>query len=104
LNAEPVFHGRVDGNYLTSGLNGSVGSLRAGGEFFGQDRMTVLAGRLPEPWSATEIVLTPGIAGNFGARVGGRVAYAFRRLDAAGQPTRKLFMRDLQQLPVVKRS
>ncbi|MDX6334657.1 MAG: putative transport system permease protein [Streptosporangiaceae bacterium] len=93
LNAEPVFHGRVDDSYLTNGLNGSVGSLRAGGEFFGQDRMTVLAGQLPPPGSATEIVLTPGIARRFGARVGGRVSYALRRMDAAGQPAGKMVVR-----------
>src|SRR5262249_33567406 len=71
---------------LTSGLDGSLGSPRAGGEFFAQDRMTVLAGRLPTPGSASEIVLTPGLARKFGTGVGGGGRYAVRRAGAAGAP------------------
>lgn len=93
LNAEPVFRGRADDSYLTSGLYGSFGSLRAGGEFFAQDRVTVLAGRLPAPGSASEIVLPPGLARKFGTWVGGKVSYAFRRTDATGQPAGKQFTR-----------
>ena len=93
MNSEPIFHGRIDDAYLSNGLDGSFGSQRAGGEFFRQDRMTVLAGRLPSPGSTSEIVLTPGIARKFGARVGGKVSYAFLRTDAAGRPTGKRFIR-----------
>jgi hypothetical protein len=91
INSEPIFHGRADDAYLTNGLDGSFATQRAGGEFFGQDRLTVLAGRLPPLGSTSEIVLTPGIARKFGTRVGGKVSYAFRRTDAAGQPTGKPF-------------
>jgi hypothetical protein len=93
MNSEPVFHGRIDDGYLTSGLNGSLASRRTGGEFFQQDRMTVLSGRLPPLGSTSEIVLTPGIARKFGTGVGGKVSYAFRRADAAGRPTGKRFIR-----------
>lgn len=55
--------------------------------------MTVLAGRLPPLGSTSEIVLTPGIARKFGTSVGGKVSYAFRATDAAGQPTGKRFIR-----------
>jgi len=93
MNSEPIFHGHIDDAYFTNGLDGSFGSQRAGGEFFRQDRMTVLAGRLPPLGSTSEIVLTPGIARKFGATVGGKVSYAFRPTDAAGQPTGKRFIR-----------
>jgi hypothetical protein len=45
MNGEPIFHGHIDDAYSTNGLDGSFGSQHAGGEFFRQDRMTVLAGR-----------------------------------------------------------
>jgi hypothetical protein len=93
MNSEPIFHGHIDDAYLSNGLDGSFGSQRAGGEYFRQDRMTVLAGRLPAPGSTSEIVLTPGMAQKFGAGVGGKVSYAFRPTDAAGQPTGKRFIR-----------
>src|SRR5215469_1814538 len=93
MNSEPIFHGRIDDAYLSNGLDGSFGDQRAGGEFFRQDRMTVLAGRLPSPGSTSEIVLTPGIARKFGAGVGGKISYAFLRTDAAGRPTGKRFIR-----------
>lgn len=93
MNSEPIFHGHIDDAYLSNGLDGSFGSQRAGGEYFRQDRMTVLAGRLPAPGSTSEIVLTPGMAQKFGAAVGGKVSYAFSPTDAAGQPTGKRFIR-----------
>src|SRR5215472_2888094 len=93
MNSEPIFHGHIDDAFFTNGLDGSFGSQRAGGEYFRQDRMTVLAGRLPSPGSTSEIVLTPGIARKFGTTVGGKVSYAFRPTDAAGRPTGKRFIR-----------
>ena len=39
LNCSPVVHGRVENSYLTNSANGSLD-----GEYFSQDRMTVLAG------------------------------------------------------------
>ncbi len=79
LNARPVIHGRVDRSATAPPLNGSLD-----GEYFRQDRMTVLAGRLPPRSSRTEIVLTPGVARVFGTGVGGRVSYAFQRFGAGG--------------------
>ncbi len=76
LAAEPVVHGRVDDFFLTSGLAGSLD-----GEYFRQDRVTVLAGRLPRPGATGEIVLTPRLASLFGTGVGGRVTYQFARMN-----------------------
>ena len=42
LNGLPVVHGKVDDNFLDNSVNGSLD-----GEYFSQDRATVLAGQLP---------------------------------------------------------
>lgn len=46
LNGAPVIDGRIDNSFLTNSLDG---------EYFSQDRMTVLAGQLPrqESWRST---------------------------------------------------
>ena len=67
LAGDPVVHGRVDDSFLADGLLGSLD-----GEFFRQDRMTVLAGRLPRTSARGEIALTPGLARLLGTGVGGR--------------------------------
>jgi hypothetical protein len=88
LNGLPVVHGRVDDSFLTNSVNGSLD-----GEYFSQDRATVLAGRLPPPGSTSAVVLTPGVAKTFRTGVGGTVSYRFRPLDARGQPTGRSFTR-----------
>jgi putative ABC transport system permease protein len=88
LNGLPVVHGRIDHSFLTNSLNGSLD-----GEYLSQDRMTVLAGRLPRLGSTTEIVLTPLIAWLFGTGVGGTVEYVYQPLGADGQPTGRQFTR-----------
>ena len=42
LNGLPVVHGKVDDNFLDNSVNGSLD-----GEYFSQDRATVLSGQLP---------------------------------------------------------
>ncbi len=79
LTGKPVIHGRVDLPFTAPPLDGSLD-----GEYFRQDRMTVLAGRLPAQSSSTEIVLTPRVARHFGTGVGGRVTYAFQRFGRRG--------------------
>jgi hypothetical protein len=76
LAGEPVVHGRVDDSFLVSGLAGSLG-----GEYFRQDRVTVVAGRLPSVKATGEIVLTPQLAKILRTWVGGRVTYQFTRLN-----------------------
>jgi hypothetical protein len=76
LAAEPVVHGRVDDSFQADSLAGSLD-----GEYFRQDRVTVVAGRLPSLDATSEIVLTPQLARLFGTRVGGRVTYQFTRMN-----------------------
>lgn len=70
LDAEPPVHGKVNSAFLTNALQGSVN-----GDFFTQDAMTVLKGRLPRLNSTNEIALTAGVAKLFGVGVGGQVRY-----------------------------
>jgi hypothetical protein len=86
--AFPVVHGRLDHSFLTDGINASLD-----GEWFTQDRMTVLAGRLPRLDSTNEIVLTPLTAKMFGTRVGGHVTYAYHRVNEEGLPVGRQFTR-----------
>jgi hypothetical protein len=74
LNANPVVNGEVNDAWLTNGLTGSLD-----GDGFRQDRLTVLAGRLPRPGATGEIALTAGQARFFHTGVGGHVTYAFYR-------------------------
>jgi hypothetical protein len=53
----------------------------------------VVAGRLPEQASTSQIVLTPLVARMFETRVGGRVTYAFQPVDANGNPEGRVFTR-----------
>ncbi len=84
----PLVHGHVDHAFLTNTVNGSLD-----GEYFRQDRLTVLAGKLPPENSATDVVVTPAIAKMFGTGVGGRVSYVFQPLGLAGRPDGKPFTR-----------
>jgi hypothetical protein len=74
LGANPVVNGKVNDAFLTNGLSGSLD-----GDGFRQDRMTVLAGRLPRPGATDEIALTPGLARLFHTGVGGHVTYELYR-------------------------
>ena len=84
LSAAAVIHGRIDHSFTAPGINGSLN-----GEYFRQDRMTVLAGRLPPLSATSQIVVTPAVARAFGVGVGGQVTYAFQRLSSAEQPVGK---------------
>jgi FtsX-like permease family len=76
LAAYPVVHGRVDDSFTTDALAGSLD-----GEYFKQDRVTVVSGKLPRMGATDEIALTPGLARLFGVGVGGRVTYQFTKLN-----------------------
>jgi hypothetical protein len=81
LAASPVPHGHIDSSFSASALAGTYAASHLSAVYFGQDRMSVLAGRLPSRTATEQIALTPGIARRFGARVGSRVTYQFYRLD-----------------------
>jgi hypothetical protein len=80
LAGYPVIHGRADDSFLGGNLVGSYN-----GDFFRQDRMTVLAGRLPRLDSASEIALNSAMAQRFGVGVGGKVTWQFDRLLPSGR-------------------
>ncbi len=85
LSALPVVHGHPDDAFLTNDLTGSVD-----GEYFRQDRVVPVAGKLPSPGSATDIVLAPRIARLFGVGVGGRVTYDFLSHGPGGTTRQRL--------------
>ena len=97
LSAAAVIHGRIDRAFTAPGINGSLD-----GEYFRQDRMTVLAGRLPPLSATSQIVVTPAVARAFGAGVGGQVSYAFQRLSSAELPVGKPFYRVYRVAAIVQ--
>jgi hypothetical protein len=86
MNADPVIRGKVSDSFLTSGLTGALD-----GEFYRQDKVTVLAGKLPSPGSTTQIMLTQSMANAFqqegqtSFRVGDRMTWQFFRQLPSGQ-------------------
>jgi hypothetical protein len=83
LNATPVIDGKPDHSFLTAAVAGSLD-----GEYFRQDKVTVLAGHLPPAGATDQVVLTPGLARDFGVGVGGHVTWEFARgMFKNGVPT-----------------
>jgi ABC-type lipoprotein release transport system permease subunit len=80
LNANPVIGGRVDDSFLDNNLVGSFN-----GDYFRQDRMTVLAGRLPRLGSTSEIALNQAMARRFRVGVGEKVTWQFSRMAPSGK-------------------
>ncbi len=74
LNGQPVIDGRIDDSFLTDGIAGSLD-----GEFYRQDKLTVLAGRLPPPTATGDVVLTPSLASAFHLTVGDHMTWEFYR-------------------------
>jgi hypothetical protein len=97
LNGYPVVNGKVDYSYLTASVNGSLD-----GEYFRQDRASVLAGALPSPDSTTTVVLTPVSARTLGVGVGGTVQYRFYRRGPEGQPLGKPLNRSFRVAAIVE--
>ena len=97
LNGYPLVRGRVVYSFLTGSVNGSLD-----GEFFRQDRLTVVAGLLPEQASTSQIVLTPLVARMFRIGVGGRVTYPFRPVGASGNPMGRVFTRSYRVAAVAE--
>jgi hypothetical protein len=79
LSAAPVINGRVDRSANVPPLNGSLD-----GEYWTQDRMTVLAGRLPPASATSQIVIAASAVKLLHARLGGQVTYAFVRFGERG--------------------
>src|SRR5690349_2077857 len=97
LSGVPLAHGKPVNSFLVNSLNGSLD-----GEYFSQDRATVLAGRLPPQGSTSTVVLTPAVAKAFGTGVGGRVSYRFQPVDAQQQPAGQPFIRSFRVAAIVE--
>jgi len=91
LSGVPLRHGKPVNSFLVNGLNGSLD-----GEYFGQDRATVLAGRLAPQGSTSTVVLTPAVAKALGTGVGGTVSYSFQPVDPQRRPAGKRFTRSFR--------
>jgi FtsX-like permease family len=81
VGADPVIRGKVDYSFLTNALTGSLD-----GEFYRQDKVTVLAGKLPPPSATGDIMLTQSEADAFRAqgarfRVGDRMTWQLYRQE-----------------------
>jgi hypothetical protein len=79
LDAAPVIKGKIDPAFRTAAIAGSLD-----GEFYRQDKLTVLAGKLPPASSTSEVILTPQLAARFGLTVGDRMTWQFYRMTAQG--------------------
>jgi hypothetical protein len=79
LNAYPIVGGKLRPSFLTNGLNASLDGL-----YFRQDKMTVVAGRLPQLSATRQIVITPQIAKQFHVGVGGTLTYLFKSATSGG--------------------
>ncbi|HEY7143596.1 MAG TPA: FtsX-like permease family protein, partial [Streptosporangiaceae bacterium] len=97
LSGVPLAHGKPVNSFLVNGLNGSLD-----GEYFSQDRATVLAGRLPPPESTGTVVLTPAVAKAFGTGVGGTVSYSFQPVGPEQQPAGQPFTRSFRVAAIVE--
>ena len=81
LNAEPVINGQVYSSFRTDGLAGSLD-----GEYFREDRLTVLAGRLPRLDATNEMAITQPMAQAFHLHPGDHMTWQFTRNELV-QPT-----------------
>jgi heme exporter protein D len=84
LNADPVIDGKIDPSFQTDAIAASLG-----GEYFRQDKMTVLAGKLPALDSTDEIAVTEPMARAFGLHPGSHMTWQFYRgkIGPDGLPT-----------------
>jgi hypothetical protein len=86
VDAFPVIRGKVDVSFLTDAISGSLG-----GEYYRQDKVTVLAGKLPPPSATDDIMLTQSEADAFRRQykiqfhVGDRMTWQFARETTTGR-------------------
>jgi cell division protein FtsX len=82
LAAAPLIDGRPRWSFLLASMNGTLNR-----EWYQQDKLTVLAGRLAPADSTGDVMITPGIERLLGVHVGGTITYAFFRIASDGQPS-----------------
>ena len=96
LLGAPVIHGHITWSFLAASLNGTLDR-----EWYKQDRLTVLAGRLAPADSARDVMVTPAIRRLLGAHVGGKITYAFFREGPNGLPSGRPVIRSYRLTAVV---
>jgi hypothetical protein len=82
LGGLPVIRGKVDPSYQTNGLAGSLD-----GEYFRQDKMTVLAGKAPALDATNEMAITQPMAQIFGLHPGDHMTWQFYRSTTLTGPS-----------------
>jgi hypothetical protein len=97
LAGAPVTHGRIRWSFLTADINGTLNR-----EWYQQDRLTVLAGRLAPADSTRDVMITPAIARLLGARIGGEVTYALFHVGDNGQPSGPPVIRSYRLTAIVE--
>ncbi len=80
LDAAPVVKGKVLPAFRWSSLAGSLD-----GEFYRQDKLTVLEGKLPPPSSTSQLILAPKMAAHYHLTVGDHMTWQFYRITAEGE-------------------
>jgi len=82
LAGAPVIHGHIRWSFMTSDINGTLNR-----EWYQQDRLTVVAGRLAPADSTRDVMITPLIERAFGVHLGEKMTFGFFRIDANGEPS-----------------
>jgi ABC-type lipoprotein release transport system permease subunit len=83
LNGQPVINGKVDPSFQTDGI-----AVSLDGEYFRQDKVTVLAGKLPALGSTSQMAVTQPMAQAFHLHAGSRMTWQFQsmKVNAQGFP------------------
>jgi hypothetical protein len=82
LAGAPVIHGHIRWSFMTADINGTLDR-----EWYQQDRLTVVAGRLAPAGSTHDVMITPLIERTFRVHVGDTMTFAFFRVGANGEPS-----------------
>ena len=97
LAAAPLIDGRPRWSFLLASMNGTLNR-----EWYQQDRLTVLAGRLAPPDATGDVMITPGIRQLLGVHVGGTITYAFFRIAADGEPSGRPLIKTYRLTAIVE--
>ena len=80
LNGQPVINGRVHDSFQTDGI-----AVSLDGEYFRQDKLTVLAGKLPARGSTSQMAVTQPMAQAFHLHAGSRMTWQFQPMKVTAQ-------------------
>ena len=78
--ASPSLTGQVDDSFQTDAI-----AVSLDGEYFRQDKLTVLAGKLPALDSTNEIAVTQLMAQKFGLHPGSHLTWQFQQYEVNAQ-------------------